>query len=425
MEAQSPTRILIVDDSKFFSRMVRKEIAARIGAEIVTVDTLAGVKKAVEAAEEPFHLALVDIILPDSSEGEAAEFLMQRKVPCVVFTSFFSEDLRKMILDWNVIDYVIKETPSSLDYLMDVVERVHRNRQTKVLIVDDSKSSRQHVRGLLAGYLCQVVEAASGEEALQKLEAEPDIRLVITDFYMPGMNGIELVQEIRKKFDREHLAIIGLATGVSRGALSAQFIKFGANDFINKPFLPEEFFCRLAQNLRMLDLVTKLRDMAIRDALTEIHNRRFFFEAGKGLFANAKRDQIRLTAAMIDLDHFKQINDTHGHEAGDLVLKRVAALLRSHCRQTDVVVRFGGEEFAVLAVNVADASVRQFFDKVRGMIEQEEILYKGKPLRVTASFGVCHGARASLDAMMKEADRLLYKAKEKGRNRVEIDGLRD
>jgi diguanylate cyclase (GGDEF)-like protein len=424
MDIQDATRILIVDDSRFFSRIVKKAIVERIGAEVVTVETLAEARTLLEGGQTKFHLALVDIILPDSSEGEAAEYLMQKRVPCIVFTSFYSEDLRKMILDWNVMDYVIKDTPSSLSYLVDIVERVHRNRETKILVVDDSKTSRMHVRALLTGYQCQVIEAGTAQEALDTLEVQPDIRLVITDYFMPGMNGVELVQEIRKKFDRDQLSIIGIASGVSRGALSAEFIKLGANDFLKKPFLPEEFFCRVSQNLRMLDLFSRLKDMGIRDTLTGIHNRRFFFEAGSGLFSSAKRDQLRLTAAMIDLDFIKQINDTHGHKAGDIVLKGVADLLRRQCRQTDIVARYGLDSFAILAVNLADDSIVQFFERIRNAVETLELNDNGRPLRITASFGVCHGTRESLEAMMKEAEDLLTRAKKNGRNRVELSEIR-
>ncbi|HYD19045.1 MAG TPA: diguanylate cyclase [Patescibacteria group bacterium] len=419
MDTQDATRILIVDDSKFFSRIVTKAIVERIGAEVVTAGTLAAAREILDSGQS-FHLALVDIILPDSSEGEAAEYLMQKRIPCIVFTSFYSEDLRKMILDWNVMDYVIKDTPSSLSYLVDIVERVHRNRETKILVVDDSKTSRQHVRGLLTGYQCQVIEAGTAQEALDLLEASPDIRLVITDYFMPGMNGVELVQEIRKKFDREQLAIIGIASGVSRGLLSAQFIKLGANDFLKKPFLPEEFFCRISQNLRMLDLFSKLKDMGIRDTLTGIHNRRFFFEAGTNLFATANRDQIRLTAALIDLDYPRDVETKSGQKARDTVLKGVAELLRRQCRQTDIVARYGLDSFAILAVNLADESIVGFFERIRKLIEEHEFGEPGKPIRVTASFGVCHGTRATLEGMMKEADDLLNRAKKNGRNRVEI-----
>lgn len=420
MDVQEATRILVVDDSKFFTRIVKKAIIDRIGAEVVTAETLAEAKKLLADGTANFHLALVDIILPDSSEGEAVEFLLQKRIPCIVFTSVYSEDLRQMILDWNVIDYVIKDTPSSLSYLMDIVERVHRNRETKILLVDDSKTSRQHVKSLLTGYQCQVVEAETAEQALEVLEKSPDIHLVITDYYMPGMNGVDLVQEIRKTHDREQMAIIGIASGVSRGALSVQFIKYGANDFLKKPFLPEEFFCRLSQNLRMLDMFSKLKEVGVKDTLTGIHNRRFFFEAGSGLFASAKRDQLRLTAAIIDLDAFKGVNETHGHDAGDHVLRSVAEMLRRQCRQTDIVARYRGEQFALLAVNMADDSIVQFFDRIRHSIESAEFTHGGRTIKVTASIGVCHGSRAHLEAMMQEADDQLAQAKKNGRNRVEI-----
>lgn len=420
MDAQEATRILVVDDSKFFTRIVKKAITERIGAEIVTAETLAEARKILSDPSAKFHLALVDIILPDSSEGEAVEFLLQKRIPCIVFTSFYSEDLRQMILDWNVIDYVIKDTPSSLSYLMDIVERVHRNRETKILLVDDSKTSRQHIKNLLTGYQCQVVEAETAEQALDILEKTPGIHLVITDYFMPGMNGVELVQEIRKKFDREQMAIIGIASGVSRGALSVQFIKFGANDFLKKPFLPEEFFCRLSQNLRMLDLFGKLREVGVKDTLTGIHNRRFFFEAGTSLFASAKRDQLHLTTAIVDLDLFREVNSRYGHDAGDAVLRTVAEMLRRQCRQTDIVARYRGEQFALLAVNMTDEGIAQFFDRIRKSIESAEFSHAGRVIKVTASFGVCHGARANLEDMMKEADDLLARAKQKGRNRVEI-----
>ncbi len=420
MDMQEATRILIVDDSKFFSNIVKKAIIERIGAEVVTVETLGAARKVLDAAQSKFHLALVDIILPDSSEGEAAEYLMQKRIPCIVFTSFYSEDLRKMILDWNVMDYVIKDTPSSLGYLVDIVERVHRNRETKILVVDESKDSRKHVRDLLTGYQCQVVEAAGGKEALDILEASPDIRLMITGYDLPDMKGVALVQEIRKKTDSEQLAVIGVSSGENSGAMSAQFIKFGANDFIRHPFLPEEFYCRVASNLRMQDLSAKLKDMGIRDTLTGIHNRRFFFEAGTGIFATAKRDQLRLTAAMIDLDFFKKVNETYGHDAGDIVLREVADLLRRQCRQTDIVVRYGLDSFAILAVNLTEDNAAPFFERVRSAIEQEEFSYMGRPIKITASFGVCHGARDTLEAMMKEAESLLLLAKKNGCNRVEI-----
>lgn len=412
-------RILIVEDSKFFIQLVTKAIAESIRAETVVATSLADARKIIETASKPFDLALTDIMLPDDEEGEAVSLMLDHGIPCIVFTAVFSEDLRERLLARNVIDYVVKNSPASLDYLMGLVTRLHRNRLTKVMVVDDSKTTRSYLSDLLKAYQFKVIEAENGEDALQKLKETPNIRMVITDYHMPGMDGVEMVRRMRASHDQERLCIIGLSSG-GGSALSAQFIKMGANDFINMPFLREEFFCRVMQNMRMLDMVERLTDMATKDVLTGIHNRRFFFDAGDALFASAKREHLTLTAAMLDVDFFKKVNDSYGHDAGDAVLKQIAAVIRKKCRQTDLVARFGGEEFSILAVNMDEASARTFFESLRKAIESAKITHKGKTIQVTASIGVCLGAGTTLSGMIKAADEMLYKAKKAGRNRVEI-----
>ncbi len=412
-------RILVVEDSKFFNNLVSRSTTERIKAEVVSALTFADARAAVQNSKEPFTLALVDVILPDAPSGEAVDWLLEQHVPCIVFTGVFSPDIRERVLAQNIIDYVLKDTPSSLSYLMNLVERLHKNRETTVLVVDDSRAARMHIKNLLMGYQFNVLEAANGKEAMDKLAANPTIRMIITDNYMPDMNGIEMVKRIRVTYDQDRLVIIGLSTG-GGSALSAEFIKHGANDFINKPILPEEFFCRVMQNIRVLDMMDRLTDMATKDVLTGLHNRRFFFDAGETFFANAQRDNITLTAAMVDVDNFKKINDNHGHSMGDAVLKHVARLIRSQCRQTDIVARVGGEEFAILAVNMSEDNVLPFFEKIRTTIESEPFEHSGKSIPVTASFGVFHGYAPTLDAMLKNADGALYKAKRNGRNKVEF-----
>ena len=413
------SRILIVEDSKFFSNLVTKAIAERIDAQVVTAVTFAETQKVVTETPQPFDLALVDIVLPDAPEGQVVDWLLERGVPSIVFTGIFSEDLRERLLSQHVIDYVVKNTPSSLDYLVGLVERLHRNRSVKVMVVDDSKVARMLMVDLLRSYQFEVIEAGNGRQGLDMLAAHPDLKLVITDYHMPEMDGVEMTRAMRAAHDQDRLAIIGVSSG-GGNALSAKFIKFGANDFINKPFLPEEFFCRVMQNVRMLDMLARLTDMATRDPLTGIHNRRFLFDAGGTLFASAQREHLNLTAAVIDLDFFKNINDSHGHGCGDDVLRHIAGLIRKLCRPTDIVARFGGEEFAILAVNMDGGAVAAFFEKIRTAIEAEEIDHERKHIKITASIGVCHGIDSNLETMLKTADEQLYRAKQNGRNRVEI-----
>ncbi len=413
------SRVLVVEDSRFFRVLVRDGIAKRIPAEVVAVETLADTMAAVATEEQAFDFALVDLVLPDAPNGEAADFLLQQRIPCVVFTGMFSEPMRERLLAQKVVDYVVKDTPASLDYLMDLVEQLHSNYDRKVLVVDDSQHTRRYIVDQLQNYRLRTLEAVDGEDGLRVLAANPDVQLVITDFHMPKMNGVEMVRRMRALHGRDGLAIIGVSSG-GGSALSANFIKHGANDYLNKPFLREEFFCRVMQNLRMLDMVTRLREMSIHDELTDMHNRRYLFEVGESMYASAARGKIGLTVGVLDVDHFKAVNDTYGHDCGDYVLQEVAKLLKEVCRKTDVVARLGGEEFAIFAVDVQDESVPAFFENIRRQLEALSLRWKGKDLAIAASFGVCHGVRNSLQEMMSEADRMLYVAKSNGRNRVEI-----
>ena len=413
------SHILIVEDTKFFSNIICKAVKERVGASVVPAMSLAETKAAVAAAEKPFMLALVDVVLPDAENGEAVEWLLSQSVPCIVFTGIYSEAMREQLFAQDIIDYVVKDSVSSIDYMMDLIKRIERNLTTKVLVVDDSSTVRRYMTDLLRSYRFQVFEAVDGRDGLRMLKEHPDIRLVLTDYHMPEMDGVAMVREMRRSHGRDRLAIIGLSAG-GDGALSAKFIKYGANDFINRPFLREEFFCRITQNMRVLDMVETLTEMATKDALTGIHNRRFFFEAGHTLFASAARDRLTLTVAMVDVDFFKRVNDTYGHDAGDVVLKAVAAELRSSCRQTDLVARLGGEEFAIAAVNMNDADIEPFFNRLRIGLQSMVVEHEGVRIPITASFGVFCGLCDSLEEMLRQADIALYAAKENGRNRVEV-----
>jgi diguanylate cyclase (GGDEF)-like protein len=412
-------RILVVEDSRFFSQLVSGAIRERLGVEVVVAASFAEARAVVEAPGAPFTLALCDIVLPDSRSGEAVEYLFSRRIPVVVFTGVFSPDLRERLISQAVIDYVVKDTPSSLDYLVSLVERLLKNRDVEVLVVDDSQVVRHHLTELLTSYQYRVHTAADGAAALGMLAENPAIRLVVTDYHMPKMDGIEMIKRMRATHDQEHLAIIGMSSAGSH-VLSAQFIKSGANDFITKPFQREEFFCRVMQNMKMLDMIDRLKETATRDFLTGLNNRRFFFDAGQAQFAAMKRGQATVTAAMIDIDFFKKVNDTWGHDGGDAVLKAVARTLRAACRQTDLVARFGGEEFAILAVNITPTAAAALFEKVRAAIEAAEIVFGGMRIPVTCSIGLCTEPLDSLDSMLAMADARLYQAKQHGRNRVEM-----
>jgi diguanylate cyclase (GGDEF)-like protein len=261
-----------------------------------------------------------------------------------------------------------------------------------------------------------VIEAANGEQALTALRANPNARLLITDYNMPGMDGFQLTTNIRKEFDKSSIAIIGLS-GQGSPTLSAKFIKNGANDFLTKPFSHEELYCRVMQNMEALEHIEEIRDAANRDYLTHLYNRRYFFEQGEAVFDRASASQLPVTIAVMDIDLFKKINDGYGHDVGDIVLKSIAELLNEHFGN-EIVARFGGEEFCVLfdGMDIEDAENR--LEYFRSAIEKSSVETEAGIIEYTISIGATDTKGKTLDEMIKRADEYLYLAKERGRNQV-------
>lgn len=267
-----------------------------------------------------------------------------------------------------------------------------------------------------------VLEAENGVAAIRLLSEHKDVKLVITDYLMPEMDGFELLAWLRNEQDHDPntTAVIGISSHGSN-TLSARFIKEGGNDFLAKPFLKEEFICRVLQNVQNLESHLLIRETAQTDFLTGLSNRRHFDELAAPLYNNAKRRNLALTLAMVDIDHFKKVNDSYGHYAGDLVLKAVGNLLQRTFRKSDVVARMGGEEFCILAANVNPAWMVETFDRFRREVEALEVPFANILIRVTISMGITTRLDDSLEGMVGRADTLLYRAKRNGRNRLELE----
>lgn len=413
-------KLIIIEDSKFFLRVLMDGFRGQSDIEVVTAQTYQEAKELISKGGTTATMALVDLNLPDATDGEAVDLTLTHGIPTVIFSSNFDEDTRKRYLDRGVLDFVLKDNPTSLDYLLRLVRRVIRNHTTEVLVVDDSPTALKLCANLLRRYKLIVHEAKSGKDAFQKLANNENIRLLITDYEMPEMNGFELATKARQMRGRDQLAIIGVS---ARGGapLSARFLKQGANDFISKPYLPEELYTRVAQNLDALDNIEELTKAATRDFLTGLYNRRSFFDLGDRIASVRRREGKSIAVAMLDIDHFKSVNDTHGHDVGDIVLRAVAGVIQDHVnRGGDVCARLGGEEFAIiLETNDEDATL-SFVENIREAVHQSELEIDGSSLKVTASFGITFSDKPELEEMLKIADAALYAAKEGGRNQVQV-----
>lgn len=412
-------KLLLVEDMKFFNSLVEKHVRRNLDVEVVSCTSYAEAVQALKHDIQDYFLAVLDLNLPDAPDGEIVDLVIGYDIPTLVFSAQFSEDMRDQVLSRNVIDYVIKQNPASLDYLVSLVTRLYFNADIKVMVVDDSKTARKYMVDLMQRYQFQVLQAPSGPEALKILEQNPDIKLIVTDYNMPEMTGFELTTAIRRKYPKHKIGIIGVSTAGSN-VLSAQFIKSGANDFLNKPFLREEFFCRVLQNIELIEYMDNLKSAATHDFLTGLHNRRFLNDIGDSYVARARREKTPLSVGILDVDHFKSVNDTFGHAAGDEVLIQLGELLNERCRRSDVLARYGGEEFCVIANNLPDEQSESFFDMLRDLIANHTFDIKGTPMKLTVSIGVTNQLEKSFDAMLETADRALYEVKNNGRNAVKL-----
>ena len=409
-------RLLVVEDSKPIATVI-KQIARSLKFEVVIASNLAQVES-ILSTDTDFFAATIDYALPDALDGQAIACVLSYGIPGVVMTGKMDDDTRQKILSQPVIDYIPKENSQAFLYLKRVLHWQQTNDQNTILVVDDSSSARNHIVELLKRRNFNVITANNGVQALEQLKQHKNIKMVITDLEMPIMDGIELTNEIRRSYSREQLAVIGIS-GASNGIHSARFIKNGADDFLRKPFCPEEFYCRITQNIESLNNIAKIQHAANTDYLTELSNRRAFFRNAEARISEYVARKVPYCLAMIDLDFFKKVNDNFGHDVGDQVLKVIALYMRKHFG-TGLTARLGGEEFAVLLHGIDADNLYNKLDDFRREIAVSTIPAGDTQLSVTLSLGVVFDSQEPFTKQMNEADNALYMAKENGRNQVAI-----
>lgn len=403
-------RVLVVEDSKVVQQVLRHLSAQYLD---VAVDFAWSLNECQDYIEKhKYSLALVDLTLPDAPNGEVAKFTLSHAIPTVVLTSKIDEYKRQQMLELGVIDYVIKDNRDSYHYAIKLVAQLLRNQGCKALVADDSVLSRSLMKQMLEKQLFDVTDAQDGQQALEIIKSNPNIKLLMTDYAMPLMDGFELVKAVRNFRGRDDLAIIGLS-GAGKHGLSARFIKYGANDFLTKPFMNEEFHCRVMQTMEQLSLIADIKESAYRDYLTGMYNRRYFYQYAEQLL----KKQQQNTLALLDIDFFKNINDTLGHEAGDQALKQVATLIKTTFSKF-TVARVGGEEFAIILDDIDTARGREYLEGFRKKLANHEFLIDEKPFSITISIGVADFQNTDLTQAMRIADAALYEAKNNGRNCV-------
>ncbi len=254
-ESFPDARIIVAEDSNVFTSMIRTRLKELFNIDVEICRSFEDLQAANELSDEPVTLAISNINLPGAEKGEALEYLIDLNIPTIIFTGTFQEQLREKLLAKDIVDYILKDNIFAVEMLAESVCRFLTNHRHHVLVVDDSPTARALLSSRLKRYNFRVSLAESGAKALEILRANQDIGLVITDYNMPDVDGFELTRRIRGARGSHELRIIGVSSSTDR-LLSARFLKVGGNDFMLRPFIDEEFYCRVNQNL---DTLTQIK----------------------------------------------------------------------------------------------------------------------------------------------------------------------
>ena len=298
----------------------------------------------------------------------------------------------------------------------------------EVLVVDDSPVYRKLVEQVLSTEPYALLFARNGEEAL-KLYQDHSPCIVLTDWMMPDFSGLELCQRIREDKSRPYTYLILMTSSTEKGNV-VKGLEAGADDYLTKPFDPGEMLARIGVGRRITDLnrelaakSQKLEEAARTDPLTGLPNRRAIEEWSLKQLRGAARHGFSLWVAVGDIDSFKSINDTFGHDAGDIVLKTFAEVLRKCTRASDICGRLGGDEFLMVITHVEADQVEATVNRFREQFAALSFPLQGQSVSVTASFGVAGVQGKDMkeyNTLMRKADKMLYEAKRAGRNIVRV-----
>lgn len=374
--------ILIVEDSRVVGSELKRVIEGNLGFRVEVASTYEAAHAYLNQHARDIFLAILDLHLPDAQRGEVVDLFCSMAVPSLVFTSDFSEATRKRIQSKEIIDYIIKDS-HAVDNVLGYVGRLTRNRNIKVLVVEDSEVFRLFLSSLLHRQMFQVEDFPDAESALEYIEKNDDVSMVVIDYALPGMDGIELTKRIRETYDKNELVIIGLSS-VSDEMLTPRYIKSGANEFITKPFGLEAFFSRINHQAEVFESIRALRQaneiknqflgMAAHDLRTPINSIRGLTSMlTGGMCGELTGEQKEIVGYIGEANDqmnglVSDLLDVSVIEAGKLQLKKLMWSLKSVVEER---VRIQGFAARRKGIQVAsDLSALPDFEFDRGRIAQ-------------------------------------------------------
>ncbi len=391
-------RILVIEDNKTLADALVKKLSQKLGCEVDVAYKLSEAKLFLKMYKH--FIVVTDINLPDAPNGEVVDFLLEKDARVIVLTANTDKDSRKAMLQKDIVDYVIKNEQSATTLIISTIRRLLQNQKHKVLVVDDSMVFRKQMQMMLENLFINVYTVAHGEEALGMLQTHPEISLVLTDYNMPVMDGMELTLEIRKTKSKAELSIIAISSNEDTD-INALFLKNGANDYITKPFSHEEFSCRVNNALEAIENINTIKNTQ-RDFLTGLYNRKYFHTNVSNFLEECMSDGNRFSISMIGINSKEDADIVHLSE----ILKDIAS-------RKDLVVRFDAEEFCIVIKNTSRELTQKVMQDILNAVLSDNSSYS-----INIGSALHEDSSQEIDEILESADMMLYKAQQAGENQI-------
>lgn len=405
--------ILLIEDQKSMAMLLQSYLSKHCDNPIICVHTLADAREALRT-EPSIEVCLTDLTLPDSNQYEVVDLLRQYKVTTVVFTGAYSEAVRQKVFDAHVADYVIKDGQASIEYAITSIKSLIDNPSKHIWIISDHLKFIQRTQGLLKIQRYQVRVFEDYHSVTKALESGyPDLMLVDQLAVEKKVGIYDIIRDVRSEYSDSELPMIGIEYSHKLND-SIKLMKYGVGELLSVEYLTEELYLRVRKNIEQSQAYKVLKDISQKDGLSKLYNRRYFFEVAEPKFEDFLKHKTNFFLVMVDIDHFKQVNDRYGHQVGDEAIAFTARYLQS-VFSDHLVARFGGEEFIVFGECDDRQQVIDLCENFRLSIETQSDA--SIDVAFTVSQGITFSAKA-LNEAISIADQHLYQAKQRGRNLV-------
>ena len=412
-------RILIVEDDKALAQLIAIKLQKTFNMEVDIAYKLSEARLFLHKYK--YFVTLLALKLSDAPNAEIVKYVLSKGQRAIILSDNSTKELRKSIVNKDIVATINKSDTNAIHNIINSIKRVQKNQNHKILVVDDSMVARKEMSSFLENLLFDVYTVAHGEEALGMLQTHPDISLMITNYKMPVMNGVELVERVRESQSKNDLCIIALSSN-SDEEIESLFFKLGVDDYLSKPYSKEVLSSRIYNTLERIEYIHSLTNHANRDLLTGLYNRKYFFKAMKEYMNSTQHLSEVFVVAIINIDFLKNINETYTQEIGDRAIVHLSNIIRTSTTPNDLVSHFGGDEFTIVIKNSSKNSALTLLEKIRKEVEFSPLYNdENEPIEFKVSIGATLHQEGTLEDSISQADMMLYNAKHNGRNQVVIE----